>query len=477
MFLDLPLMVVMRSNKMMRRIRSTFLFCSVILLGLISLSCKSKFEPLGIQLGHMDVEVRKLSNGLKVILVEDHLVPIVSYQTWYRVGSVDEKPGTTGISHLFEHLMFKGTPKYGAKQFFEHLEAKGAEVNAFTTRDYTVYYQNFIPELLNKVIDMESDRMVNLSLTDELLMTERKVVLEERRLRTENSPGGKVEEALWQLAYREHPYSWPVIGYPEDLMAMTLPQIVAYYQNHYQPSNAAVVVVGDFDSEQVFKEIKNHYGKIPSRSKPKREIPTEPEQKEERRLVLRDTVNSERLAQAYHVSSATEEDSYALDVLANILFGGTSSRGYRLLVEEKDIALGLSGVAYTPTYPGLFLINVMMKQGVASAQAERFLSQIVEEVQMSGVTQEEIKVAVRQLTVQLVDSIRTPYGLGILMGTVETVFGDPLRYAEDVEKYLKVTDVDVRRVARKYLNPNNRSVVILAPKDTQSMVSRTGGRQ
>lgn len=190
-FLDLPLMVVMRSNKMMRRIRSTFLFCSVILLGLISLSCKSKFEPLGIQLGHMDVEVRKLSNGLKVILVEDHLVPIVSYQTWYRVGSVDEKPGTTGISHLFEHLMFKGTPKYGAKQFFEHLEAKGAEVNAFTTRDYTVYYQNFIPELLNKVIDMESDRMVNLSLTDELLMTERKVVLEERRLRTENSPGGK----------------------------------------------------------------------------------------------------------------------------------------------------------------------------------------------------------------------------------------------------------------------------------------------
>lgn len=268
-----------------------------------------------------------------------------------------------------------------------------------------------------------------------------------------------------------------MIGYPEDLMAMTLPQIVAYYQNHYQPSNAAVVVVGDFDSEQVFKEIKNHYGKIPSRSKPKREIPTEPEQKEERRLVLRDTVNSERLAQAYHVSSATEEDSYALDVLANILFGGTSSRGYRLLVEEKDIALGLSGVAYTPTYPGLFLINVMMKQGVASAQAERFLSQIVEEVQMSGVTQEEIKVAVRQLTVQLVDSIRTPYGLGILMGTVETVFGDPLRYAEDVEKYLKVTDVDVRRVARKYLNPNNRSVVILAPKDTQSMVSRTGGRQ
>lgn len=440
--------------------------CSLLVsLSLFGGSCrdgKGTVSGLGINLA---LEKHTLSNGMQVIFVEDHTVPIVSYQTWYRVGSVDEHPGITGISHLFEHLMFKGTPKYGPKQFFQELEAKGADVNAFTTRDYTVYYESFTPELLPKVIDMESDRMQNLILTDEVLNTERAVVFEERRMRTDNAPEGRMQEALWQLAYRFHPYQWPVIGFPQDLLAITHAQLTDYFHSHYQPANAALVVVGDFKSEPTLALVKKLYEQVPAAPRPLRKIADEPEQKEERRLILRDKVASERFAQAYHVTSAFDDDSYSLDVLANILFEGTSSRAYRLLVEEKDVASGISGSAFTPTFPGLFIISGTMKGGVPSAEAEKLLDKVIAEIQNNDVSPEEIRIAVRQLTVQLVDSVRTPYGLGQLIGTVATIFGDPERYADDLAKYTKVSVADVRRVAQKYLQPNNRSVVTLVPEE------------
>lgn len=429
----------------------------------LSVACrdgKGTVSGLGIQL---TLEKRTLGNGLTVILVEDHTVPIVSYQTWFRVGSVDERPGITGISHLFEHLMFKGTPKYGPKEFFLQLEAKGADVNAFTTRDHTVYYESFVPALLPKVIDMESDRMRNLELTDEVLATERAVVFEERRMRTDNAPDGRMQEALWQLAYRRHPYRWPVIGYPQDLASITAQQLRDYYRIHYQPANAAVVIVGDVQPEDAFRQVKAAYEGIPSLPRAERDVPSEPEQKEERRLVLRDQVASERFSRAYHVTSAHDDDSFALDVLANILFEGTSSRAYRSLVEEKDLASGVAGAAFTPAFPGLFIVNATMRGGVPAEAGERALDAVIREAQESEVSAEEIRAAVRQLTVQLVDSVRTPHGMGQLIGTVQTIFGDPSRYAEDLGKYTRVTASDVRRVANQYLHPNNRSVVTLVP--------------
>ncbi len=433
-------------------------------LAFLTVSCMA---PGGGNLGvNIKLETHTLGNGLKIVLVEDHTVPIVEYQTWYRTGSVDEKPGITGISHLFEHLMFKGTPKYGPKQFFIQLEAKGADVNAFTTRDYTVYHETFVPSLLEKVVDMESDRMVNLKLDDETLNSERMVVFEERRLRTDNSPEGKMQEALWGLAYHFHPYRWPVIGYPQDLMAITTDQLVDYYKNHYAPSNATVVVVGDIKSDATYALLKKYYDGLSAAKVPSRAIPDEPEQKEERRMVQRDHVASERFDQAYHVTSAKDDDSYSLDVLANILFEGTSSRAYRKLVDEADVATGISGSAFTPTFPGLFIVSCSMKGGVPSAKAEKLLDEVIREVQEKGVTQEEISIAVKQLTVQLVDSARTPHGMAQLLGTATTIFGDPYRFAEDLGKYMKVTAADVKRVAQKYLIPNNRSEVVLEPDNS-----------
>jgi zinc protease len=417
---------------------------------------------------HLNMKVVKLSNGLRVILVENHTVPIISYQTWYRVGSVDEHPGITGMSHLFEHLMFKGTPKYGPKQFFLQLEAKGADVNAYTTRDYTVYHETFVSPLLDKVIDMESDRMSNLKLDADVLNSERMVVLEERKLRTDNTPDGRMQEALWSLAFRRHPYGWPVIGYPTDLLGLTVDQITDYYRAHYQPANAALVIVGDFKTDDVLKLVKQYYSPIKEQPRPKRDIPDEPEQTEEHRLVMYDQVASERFIQGYHVPSAKDDDSYALDVLSNILFEGTTSRAYRRLVDEKDILMGISGSNFTPTYPGLFMISGVMKGDLSSAVAEQELDQVIREVQDKGVTQEEITEAVKQLTVQLVDSVRTPDGLAQLIGTVQTIFDDPSMYADDLKKYLKVTQSDVKRVANKYMIPNNRSVVTLKPESAKA---------
>lgn len=429
------------------------------------ISCRDVPNKLVRELGvDLPIQKKKLSNGLQFVLVEDHTVPVISYQTWFRVGSVDERPGITGISHLFEHLMFKGTQKFPEKSFFLELEAKGAEVNAYTTRDYTVYYETFIPSLIDKVIEMEADRMENLLLTDSILQIEKQVVMEERRLRTDNSPAGKMQEALWALAFRRHPYAWPVIGIPDDLDRINSTDLMNYYKKHYHPSNAVVVVVGDFNTNELFEKLKRYYGKLEAKPIPFRDPPREPEQNEERRLTLYDDVISEQFMEAYPITSAQDSDSYAIDVLSNILFEGNSSRAYRKLVEELNITLGVSGSSFTPTFPGLLLISGIMKGDLKSAQAEEAIEKLIQEIQENSVTQEEVQKAVRQLTVQLVDSIRTPFGVGQLIGTVMMIFQDPYRFSEDLKKYFKVTPLDVQRVAQKYLIPNNRSVVKLLPE-------------
>lgn len=421
--------------------------------------------PYGKELGiHLPMRQELLSNGLRLIMVEDHTVPVVSYQTWFNVGSVDERLGYTGMAHLFEHLMFKGTPRYPEKQFFLELEAKGAEVNAYTTHDYTVFYENMVPQLLEKAIDMESDRLAHLALTEEMVDSEKMVVLEERRLRTDNTPEGKMQEAIWRLAFHYHPYQWPVIGYPEDLVRIRLADLQSFFSEHYQPANASIVVVGDFNADQVYAWVQKYYGAIPRNSHPVRELPVEPEQNEERRLIIHDEIEGERFVQAYHVGSAKDDDSYALDVLSNILLEGTNSRAYRKLVEETETALGVSGTNYTPAYPGLFMISGSLARGKKVADAEKILDQLIRQVQDQGVSADEVKTAVRQLTVQMVDGVRTSYGLGSLIGTVQAILGDANEFGSDLKKYLKVTPQDVQRVALKYLQPNNRSVVTLVSK-------------
>lgn len=420
----------------------------------------AELERLGLR---FPLKEKKLANGLKILVVEDATVPLVAYQTWVNVGSVDEKFGLTGMAHLFEHLMFKDSAKYGQRAFFNQLEAKGANVNAFTTRDYTVFHEVVVPTLLPKVIQLESDRLANLKIDAETLYTERQVVFEERRLRSENSPEGRMQEAMWSLVFKSHPYRWPVIGYEEDLKRMEVTDLEAFFAQYYQPTNVTLVIVGDVKAADVFAQIDQAYGAIPGTPRPARKIVNEPEQTEARYLVLHDQVATDKVTIAYPSTSAVEEDTYALDVLSNILFSGSSSRGYHQIVEKKDVALVVGGMNYTPLYPGVFMISGTMKSGHVAKELESEVDILIQDVQQKGVTQKEIQTAVRQLTVQTVDSVRTGQGLANLIGTVDAIFGDPMRFKEDLAKYSRVTNADVMRVAKKYLIPARKNVITLIP--------------
>jgi zinc protease len=422
----------------------------------------AELEELGLR---FPLETKLLPNGLKILVVEDPTVPIVSYQTWVNVGSTDETFGLTGMAHLFEHLMFKDSAKYGPRAFFNRLEAKGANVNAFTTRDYTVFHETMVPNLLPLAIEMEADRLANLKIDAELLFTERQVVMEERRLRTENSPEGRMQEAIWSLLFKSHPYRAPVIGYDEDLKRMEVRDLEEFFGRYYQPGNVTLVVVGAVRAPEVFALVEKAYGGIPGKPRPVRKIAREPEQTEPRRQVLNDQVASEKVTVAYPSTSAQENDTYALDVLSNVLFTGNASRGYRRMVEEKEIALAVGGVNYTPLFPGIFMASATMKTGHKAAEFERELDVLVHEVQAKGVTDAEIQAAVRQLTVQTVDSVRTAHGLGNMIGTVDAIFGDPMRFKEDLVNYSRVTGADVLRVANKYLVPARKNVITLVPGD------------
>ncbi len=445
---------------------SRFFFASLLswmiaIFSCVLFSCQKTNDSLGIQL---NLEKKTLSNGLTVILVEDHTMPLVSFQTWFKVGSVNEKLGSTGVSHMFEHLMFQGIKKYPAQEIFKQLEAQGAEVSAFTNRDYSVFYHLIPSGLLEKVVDIESDRMSHLILNEEVLNKEKLIIFEERRLRGESSYDSQLQEALWQLAYRRHPYYQPVVGYPADWISMTLSQLQKHFKSYYQPRNATLVLVGDFKLAPTFKLIQRYYGEIPGRPRPKDEIPEEPEQNEERRLIIRERVISERFVQAYHIPSAQHDDAYALDVLATLLFEGKGSRAQKRLIQEKNLALSISGIAFTPSYPGLFLISCTLKSKLSSALAEAELDRLISEVQDHGVSEEELQFAARQLTFLLLDGVRSYYGLGQLMGTVQMILGDPMKFSKDLKKYAQVKSQDVQRVAQKYFDPNHRSIVILMPK-------------
>jgi zinc protease len=420
----------------------------------------AELDRLGLK---FPLETKRLANGLKVLVVEDATVPIVAYQTWVNVGSVDETFGLTGMAHLFEHLMFKDSTKYGPRAFFNRLESKGANVNAFTTRDYTVFHETMVPSLLPLAIEMEADRLANLKIDPELLFTERQVVMEERRLRTENSPDGRMQEAIWSLLFKSHPYRWPVIGYEEDLKRMEVRDVEEFFARFYQPGNVTIVVVGAVKAADVFAQVEKAYGPIPGHTRPSRKIANEPEQTEVRRTILKDQVASEKVTIAYPSTSAAEDDTYALDVLSNILFSGNDSRAYRRIVEEKQISLEVGGVNYTPLFPGIFMASATMKSGHTAAEFEKEVDALISDVQAKGVTDSEIKIAVRQLTVQTVDSVRTASGLANMIGTVDAIFGDPMRFKEDLAKYSRVSGADVIRVARMYLIPNRKNVVTLMP--------------
>src|SRR5204862_6754403 len=267
------------------------------------------------------VVAETLDNGLRVILLEDHRSPIVSFQVWYRVGSRNEQRGATGIAHFLEHMMFKGTPTHGRGQFARLVEQNGGQDNAFTSQDVTSYYVNIAADRLDLVIELEADRMQNLLLDPKEIESERQVVIEERRTRTEDDPGGFLGEEVSSIAFKAHPYGYPIIGWVEDLRRITPVEIRAFHDVYYIPSNAIVVAVGDFRAEDALERITRRFGRIPQRPAPPPVLPVEPPPNGERRTVVRKQAELPIVYLAWHVPNQKSDDAPALELLSTVLAG------------------------------------------------------------------------------------------------------------------------------------------------------------
>ncbi len=412
---------------------------------------------------HFDVEKLQLPNGLTVLLHEDHSTPLISYHTWFRVGSKDEEPGFTGIAHLFEHMMFKGAKRYGNKEFDRILRSNGAILNAFTSKDYTGYYINLPSHGLELVMDLESDRMESLQITAANLQSEREVTKEERRSRVENSIEGTTYENMFLTAFQKHPYRFPIVGLMEDLDNVTVEKCKEFFRQYYAPNNAVIVIVGDFNSQKVKNLLNKYYGSIPRQSIHRRAYQQEGIQKRRRSKVIFKDVQNESLAIGFHVSKAGDNDSYALDLLADMLGGNKSSRLYRRLVYESQLASSVSVYAYTPKDPGIMQIAVSLKPKSDSKKVLKIISEEIKQAQKNPFTEDEIQRTKTSVLLTHIESMKSFHGKAQSLAINEIIMGDYQFFFKDIEKYSKVSAQQIQSVAKKYLNPWQETLIHVQP--------------
>jgi zinc protease len=411
----------------------------------------------------MKVTEKVLPNGLKVLLKEEHKAPVVTFQVWYRVGSRNEKLGKTGISHVLEHMMFKGAKKYGPKQFSRTVQRNGGNDNAFTSKDYTAYFENLAADRLEIAMDLEADRMQGLLLAPQDFLSERDVVMEERRMRTEDDPSSVMGEQMMATAFAAHPYQWPIIGWMADLKNLTREDLEAHYRTYYAPNNATLVVVGDFDSDKAMGLIEKYFGSIP----PGPEVPkvgaVEPKQLGEKRVVVKREAELPAVYAGYKAPTLRSRDSYALNVLQGILSSGKSSRLYRSLVYEKQIALYAGGdYDDVSADPNLFTLYAGVMPGKTVDEVEKALYAEIERFKDEPVTDEELQKAKNQAEAQFIMSQDSNFYQAMLLGQFETVAEWRLlgKYLDGIRA---VTKDDIQRVAREYFSEDNRTVGILVP--------------
>lgn len=410
-----------------------------------------------------EVEKYKLPNGMTVLLYEDHSIPLVSYNTWFRVGSKDERPGITGIAHLFEHMMFKGAKKYSGEAFDSLIHANGGNNNAFTSHDYTGYYIDGPSDKLELFMDIESDRMVDLDITDAKIKTEREVVKEERRKRTDNSVMGTLWEATFDLVYKAHPYRWPVVGWMDDLNRITLKDCKEFYKTFYAPNNATVVIAGDIDKSKVKNLIQKFYGSLPSSEIKPRTYPKEPNQGSIRSREIAKAVQTPTVGMVFKTSRAGDDDTYVLDLIANILGSDQSSRLYKRMVYRSQIVLNVNASSYTPQEPGIFQITASLRSGMTSDNILRVIENELWLLRSKGVTEAELKKAKNQIMMDYVNPLKTIHGKANVLALNETLFGDYQVFFRDLDKYEAVTVGQVQEVAKKYLKPEQKSILKIVP--------------
>ncbi|HJU61207.1 MAG TPA: pitrilysin family protein [Candidatus Binatia bacterium] len=404
-----------------------------------------------------------MDNGLKVLLLEDHKSPAVTFQVWYRVGSRNEKDGKSGLSHFLEHMLFKGTPKVKPEEYSRIIAKNGGRSNAFTTSDVTVYFATMSRDKIGVEIELEADRMVNALLGETYFEPEKKVIQEERRLRTEDNPVSALGEVTGAVAYMVHPYRRPVIGWMDDIQHLTRQDLVDYYKLYYAPNNAFIVMTGDFSTQEMLPKIKAAFGNLPRGAEAPKVRAEEPPQQGERRVTLKKEAELPFVLMYYHTPNLKSPDSYALDVLSVVLAGGRSSRLYHDLVYQKRLARSVdadyNGLAIDPS---VFSVTAQLMPGKEPAEIEREMDRLLEQVKIELISDRELQKAKNQIESAFIYAQDSIFGQAMKIGYYEAVGGWRLMdgYLDGIRK---VTREDVQRVAKAYLDRDRRTVGILLP--------------
>ena len=416
-----------------------------------------------------DIHEYKLANGMKVIVKEDHRAPVVVSQVWYRVGSMDEVNGTTGVAHALEHMMFKGTKAVPAGEFSNRIAVAGGRENAFTNRDHTAYFEQLQKSKLQLALRLESDRMHNLVLLPKEFAKEIKVVMEERRLRTDDKPQALVDEALMAASYLAHPYHHPVIGWMNDLQNMTVADVRDWYRLWYAPNNATLVVVGDVQPKEVLKLAQRYFGNIRPVALPQRKPQSEPEQRGIRRVTVKAPAKLPYLAMGYHVPALHDPEKdwepYALEVLAGVLDGNASARLNQELVRRQQIANSVgAGYDLISRGPSMFIFDGAPAEGKNVAELETAIRGQIDKIKQDGVTEAELQRVKAQVIAAQVYQRDSMFYQAMLIGEVVTA-GLPLNTLETrLTKLKAVTAAQVQEVARKYLVDDRLTVAVLDPQ-------------
>jgi zinc protease len=412
----------------------------------------------------LQYQLLTLPNGLRVILSEDHSTPIAHVAVWYHVGSKNERAGRTGFAHLFEHMMFKGSQNVEPDLHTSLIAGVGGRSNAYTTEDETVFWQTFPAQYLPMVLWMEADRMATLRIDEAAFKREREVVKEERRMRIENQPYGRLNEIIFDNAFTTHPYKHPTIGSMADLEAASVEDVREFHNTFYVPANATVTIVGDFDAAQTVQLVNQYFARVPKAANPvPRDIPKEPEQTKEKRAVVQEAWPLPAVVVGYHVTYDGHPDAYPLHVLAKILSDGNSARIPRELVYNKRLALTAFGSGNITEHPNLFYAVAVLQPGKTAAEGEKALIEEFEKLKREPVSNAELQRAKNQWARDYILSRETIQEKALHLAHAAVIHNDIGTADGEFDIFMNVTTADMQRVAKTYFNEANRVVLHVLP--------------
>lgn len=421
----------------------------------------------------LDYTMTTLANGLKVVLLEDHSTPIVHAELWYHVGSKNEKPGRTGFAHLFEHMMFKGSKNVEPEGHPSWISSVGGQSNGTTNEDATIYWQTFPAQYLPLVLWLEADRMASLRIDESVFKNERQVVKEERRMRVDNQPYGRLNEIVYDQAFTVHPYKHPTIGSMGDLEAASIEDVRDFFRTFYVPNNATLVLSGDFDSKEALALVERYLGRVPKSDKPvPRDIPKEPPSTKERRVRLEESWPLPAVVVAHHITYDGHPDAYPLHIASKVLSDGQSSRIYRQLVYEKRVALAAFGGGNIIEHPNLFFAVAIVQPGKTPEEAADALIAELDKLRKEPITAAELQQAKNQFARDYIFSRESNKDKANQLAHAVVIHDDVKTADGEFDIFMNITQADVQRVAQTYFTPENRLVLTIMPRGA----SAGGGR-